>query len=92
MSKAIPATLMVQATYSRGAIGAYKEDAGLAFIEWLEEIERAASEKAYDRGRLDERHDCKLTEEYLSRSGMDLNTYMGNLRPSNPYRKGKTNE
>lgn len=63
-----------------------------ASARWLAEVERAASEKAYERGRVDEHHDCKITDEYLAPGGPDLDTYLGNLRSRNPYRKDKTDD
>lgn len=58
------------------------------FDRMIAEVERAAAEKAYEQGRLDERHDCTLTTAHLElppekRSQEELRK---NLRSNNPYR------
>ena len=49
------------------------------------EVEYAAAEKAYERGRLDERHDCSLTSLYHG-SVISAEQLQRDLRSRNPYR------
>lgn len=55
---------------------------------WLAEVERAAAEKAYERGRLDERHDCERYGEY-ERGEITGPQLRDNLRPLYPYRRNE---
>lgn len=60
----------------------------LEFDRWLAEVERAAAEKAYERGRLDERHDCERYGEY-ERGEITGPQLRDNLRHPNPYRRNE---
>lgn len=56
------------------------------FDRWLAEVERAVAEKAYEQGRLDERHDCKRFAEY-QQGKITEEQYQRDARSSNPYRR-----
>lgn len=58
------------------------------FDRWLVEVERAAAEKAYERGRLDERHDCDRYGEY-ERGEITGPQLRDNLRHPYPYRRNE---
>lgn len=52
------------------------------FDRMIAEVRRQAAEEAYERGRLDERHDCNLTTAF-ERGEMTRDELQANLR--NPY-------
>lgn len=51
-------------------------------------IERAAAEKAYEQGRLDERHDCNRYAEY-QQGRLTEEQYARDVRSRNPYKKAE---
>lgn len=55
----------------------------------MAEVEYAAAEKAYDQGRLDERHDCNRYTEY-QRGVISAEQLQRDLRSSTPYRREET--
>lgn len=56
------------------------------FDRMIAEVERAAAEKAYERGRLDERHDCERYGEY-ERGEITGPQLRDSLRQLYPYRR-----
>ena len=59
------------------------------FDRMIAEVERAAAEKAYERGRLDERHDCNRYTEY-QQGRISEKQYQRDARSKNPYRREET--
>lgn len=66
-------------------------EVGGQFDRWLAEVERKAAEKAYEQGRLDERHDCNLFTAYEGSETKDPEALRRNLRSRNPYQKARAN-
>lgn len=55
----------------------------------MAEVERKAAEKAYERGRLDERHDCNRYTEY-QRGVISAEQLQRDLRSGHPYLREET--
>ncbi|GAA1323230.1 hypothetical protein ACFSWE_15615 [Leucobacter albus] len=99
MSEHTPTTDVVRAGYVEGVEHDcyYEGDVkttpdglygGEMFDRWLAEVERAAAEKAYERGRLDERHDCERYGEY-ERGEITGPQLRDSLRELYPYRRNE---
>jgi len=55
-------------------------------VSELAEVRREAAAEAYEKGRLDERHDCRLVDAYEKAETKDPEALRRSLRSANPYR------
>lgn len=76
---------LFEATVSNAADSEFRKRARAEFDRRIAEVERAAAEKAYEQGRLDERHDCNRYAEY-QQGKITEEQYQRGVRSRNPYR------